>query len=117
MRIVSIETNKLLSWKNTKITINAKIVRDIPNPNVLSNDTGYDEFIFGVYDTMNPEYNEPYWTVKHETEFRKKSEPTEFTEYVLDTRTISGKHKFAILYSANNYSTTPCYLWYRMRHW
>ena len=59
---------------------------------------------------MNPEYNEPYWTVKHETEFRKKSEPTEFTEYVLDTRTISGKHKFAILYSANNYSYKDEYI-------
>lgn len=59
---------------------------------------------------MNPEYNEPYWTVKHETEFRKKSEPTEFTEYVLDTRTISGKHKFAILYSANNYSYKDEYM-------
>lgn len=96
--------------KISKITINAKIVRDIPNPNVLSKDTGYDEFIFGVYDTMNPEYNEPYWTVKHETEFRKKSEPTEFTEYVLDTRTISGKHKFAILYSATNYSYKDQYM-------
>ena len=32
------------------------------------------------------------------------------TEYVLDTRTISGKHKFAILYSANNYSYKDEYM-------
>ena len=96
--------------KISKITISAKIVRDIPNVNVLNSDNGYDEFTFGVYDSMDPEYDEPIWTIKQENKIKKESEPTEFTEYVLDTRTISGKHKFAILYSASHYSYKDEYM-------